>query len=178
MKIHIIRHGEVDMTWKKYYNSVSFDKACSTYDISTIKLSDIKYKNTNNEKIYISGLSRTNETALMIFGNKTFYKSELFNEVPLKSFMDTKSNLPLTVWNVIGRIQWLIGSKRQIETKLKTIKRANKAINMLEQENKDCYVVTHGFFAKILIKQLIKRGFKINKKTLMMNNLDEIIAYK
>lgn len=178
MKIHIIRHGVVDMKWEKHYDSASFDKACSTYDTSSIKPSDIRYKDFNNEKIYISGLSRTRETALMLFGNRTFYKSELFNEVPLRSFKDTKRMIHLIVWKVIGRMQWILGNERQIESRMQTIERANKAIDMLEQENADCYVVTHACFANTFINELKRRGYKISKNTFRMNNLERIIAYK
>lgn len=178
MKIVIIRHGKVDMEWERYYDSVSFDKACSTYDIRPIRLSDTRYENKNTHKIYTSYLSRTNETACMLFGDNVFYKSELFNEVPLRSFIDTKRNLPLIVWNVIGRLQWLFDNRRQIETRSQTIERAEKAIDMLEKENTDCIVVTHACFANTFFKQLRKRGYRIDKRTFRMNNLERVTAYK
>lgn len=36
MKITIIRHGKVDMTWDKKYNSAAYDSACAQYDQSPI----------------------------------------------------------------------------------------------------------------------------------------------
>lgn len=178
MKIVIIRHGKVDMEWDRYYDSVSFDKACSIYDISPIRLSNTRYENKNNDKIYISGLSRTSETARMLFGDNDFYKSELLNEVPLRSFTDTIRKLPLIIWNVIGRLQWLFNNKRQPETRSQTIDRAEKAISMLEKENADCIVVTHACFANTFTKQLKKRGNKIDKRKFRMNNLERVTAYK
>lgn len=178
MKIVLIRHAEVSMKWEKSYNTVTFDEACRNYDISPIKQINKKCADRTRHKIYISELSRTRETALQLFGDDIFYKSELFNEVPLKSFMDIKRNLPLIIWNIMGRMQWLAGTKRQNEVKRQTVERARKAALMLEQENVDCYVVTHGFFMRTLLQELVKRGFKINKKKFKVNNLEEIIAYK
>lgn len=178
MKIVIIRHGEVNMNWEKSYDTVTFDEACKNYDISSIKLIDKKIEMGTKHKIYISKLSRTRETALQLFGDKVFFESELFNEVPLKSFINTKKKLPLTVWNVMGRIQWMIGNKRQAEIKKQTVKRAKQAVLMLEQDNMDCYIVTHGFFVRTLLHELVERGFKINKNKIRFNNLEEITAYK
>lgn len=178
MKIVIIRHGEVDMKWGKSYDSISFDNACSNYDSSPIKASEIRYENKNNDKIYISGLSRTNETAHMLFGDNDFYKSELLNEVPLRSFTDTMRKLPLIIWNVIGRLQWLFDNKRQPETRSQTINRAKRAIDMLEKENADCIVVTHACFANTFTEQLKKRGYKIDKRKFRMKNLERVTAYK
>lgn len=157
---------------------MAFDEACKKYDVSPIKQINKKCAAGTKHKIYISEFSRTRETALQLFGEDIFYKSELFNEVSLKSFMDTKRNLPLIIWNIMGRIQWLAGSKRQTEVKRQTVERARKAVLMLEQENVDCYVITHGFFMRTLLQELVKRGFKINKKKIRVNNLEEIIAYK
>ncbi|HCW52745.1 MAG TPA: hypothetical protein DG753_03180 [Clostridium sp.] len=96
----------------------------------------------------------------------------------MRSFTDTKMVLPLIVWNVIGRLQWLFDNKRQTETRSQTIDRAEKAIDMLEKENDDCIVVTHACFANIFTKQLRKRGYKIDKRKFRMNNLEKITAYK
>lgn len=181
MKVVLLRHGEVDMQWNKKYSSAEFDRACRNYDTSPIKeiSKEFKLKNKYNEaKIYISTLPRTKETAVKVFGENIFYKSELLNEVPLKSFIDTGSKLPLGIWNVMGRLQWFFNNSRQRETKQETEERAKKAILMLEENNEDCYVVTHGFYLKVLLKELEKEGFKIDKRRIKLKNLEEVVAVK
>ena len=39
-------------------------------------------------------------------------------------------------------------------------------------------VVSYVFFSRILLHELVERGFKINKNKIRMNNLEEITAYK
>lgn len=38
----------------------------------------------------------------------------LINEVPLKSSFDTKMNVPLWFWNLVGRLQWFINCRKQL----------------------------------------------------------------
>lgn len=175
MKIILIRHAKVDMKWNRHYHSSSFDNACSLYDTSKItKLNRVK--RSSIEKIYISDLSRTYETAVQLFGNKDFKKLELINEVPLRSFTDTKRSLPCFIWMALGRMQWWMENKRQPETKSETIHRAKQVVSMLIHENEDCYIITHGLFIKVLLKELRRAGFQISKNKLKWENLDEIIA--
>lgn len=180
MKIYIIRHGRVNMKWEKKYDSKDYDKACSIYDISPVQKIDEKINTLSEEKIYISELSRTFDTASQLFNRKEsdYIKTGLLNEVPLRSFMDTKHEMPLLLWNIIGRLQWKFSNKRQMETINQTYNRADKAIEFLERENRDCYVVTHGFFMRVLIKQLKKKEYKITGPKMNIGNLDMIIACK
>ncbi len=180
MKIYIIRHEKVDMEWHKKYNSVSYDEDCNKYDISPV-ITDKreKIKVSNDVTIYISALSRTYETACKLFDRRDFIRTPLISEVPLKSFKDTTKEYPTWLWNIRGRLQWLNNNKRQDETKVETIKRANDMIKQIEQANKDCYLVTHGFFMRTLIKELEKNGYNIirNNKH-RISNLDIIMAEK
>lgn len=180
MKIIIIRHEKVDMTWEKKYNSVTYDLACNKYDESPIVLSDKEYSKKDDAKtVYISELSRTYETACRLFSKEVFIKTALLNEVPLKSFKDTNKMYPLWIWNFVGRVQWLLESNRQAESKKKTIIRAKEMIKLLEENQEDCYLVTHGFFMRVLIKELKKRGYTIrNNNFLGISNLDMIVAIK
>lgn len=118
LEIIIIRHEKVDMIWDKTYSSITYDKACDKYDNSPI-ISDMQsnYEVDIQKKIYISELIRTYETAIKLFGEADFIKTPLINEVPIKSFKATKRIYPLWVWNVLGRLQWLMNNKRQTEGK-------------------------------------------------------------
>ena len=177
MEIVIIRHAKVNMTWEKAYDSKGFDSACSEYD--TKEISNVTEKISNKNVVYISSLPRTYETACKLFDSEDFYKTSLINEVPLRSFKDTNKKYPLWVWNIVGRLQWMFNNKRQIETRNETIVRAHNAIDIIESNNKDCFVITHGFYMMTLIKELRHRGYKIQKKHgAGIANLEKIIASK
>lgn len=177
MKITIIRHGKVDMEWKKWYTSEQFDEDCTKYDISPIAPVDDKEEMTI-VSIYISTLKRSRQTAEQLFGDKTFLETELLDEVPLKSFCDCKVLLPLWMWNVGGRLQWMMQSRRQPERKADTQKRAKRLIENLIEQNRDCILVSHGFFMRTLIAELKRQGFCISKSGVGIANLAQITAIK
>lgn len=118
MKIVIIRHAKVNMEWEKRYDSALYDLACKKYDTSDIvPISEIISSGNSVCMIYISELSRSYKTAYKLFGRTDFCRTSLINEVPLRSFKDTKKKYPLWIWDFIGRLQWLFNNKRQPETR-------------------------------------------------------------
>ncbi len=179
MKIVIIRHGKVAMKWPKKCSSYDFDKACVEYDKSDLEKTNIIPLAEQVDRIYVSKLLRSKNTAKSLFPNKEFYEMPEIGEVPLKSFMDTKKRLPLWIWNVLGRVQWYIGSARQLENRNDTIERANKVIDLCESEKGDCVLVTHGFFMKTFIAVLKERGYMLlGNNRLEIKNLQIISAEK
>ncbi len=199
MQIIIIRHAKVDMSWDKEYNSATYDLACDRYNECPIisvsnessampiwafgecrEGSNIEYSKIDDTKtVYISELSRTYETACRLFKNTDFVRTALLNEVPLKSFKDTNKNYPLWFWNFAGRLQWFLQSKRQMESKEETVIRAKEMMKLLEERWEDCYLVTHGFFMRVFMKELKKQGYKIQKnKFFGISNLDMVVAMK
>ena len=166
------------MKWRKLYTSEQFDAACNTYDISPIYLLNEKADKDVWEKVYISSLKRTRDTAEQLFGSIELVETELLNEVPLKSFCDSKVLLPLWIWNIVGRIQWMFGSDRQDEVRTDTKRRADMLIAELIHKNSDCILISHGFFMKTLVQELRKQDFVINKGKLRFKNLEKVIAEK
>ncbi len=125
LKEIIMRHGKVDFQWQKRYTSMEFNKACEEYDVAPVgKNMEASFIRCRN--IYISTLPRTEETAKMLFPEGQFRKSALINEVPLRPWIDTKMQMPLWIWNVMGRMQWAINSKRQQEGRSITKVRAKE----------------------------------------------------
>ncbi len=179
MRIAIIRHGKVNMKWPKKCSSEDFDLACAEYDRSDLEYINIIPIEKQVGRIYVSKLSRSVNTAKSLFPNNEYYEMPEIGEVPLKSFMDTKQRLPLWIWNVLGRVQWYIGSERQLEKRKDTMQRANKVIDLCESEDEECILVTHGFFMHTLIKVLKSRGyFLVGNYQLDIKNLQIIRAEK
>lgn len=177
MKIVIIRHAKVNYKWKFWYSSQEFNKSCYEYDTSPIGLLN-KHNIKTNKLIYISELSRAYDTAKLIFGENKFIKTNLLNEVPIKAFTDKFIILPLIAWRVIGRIQWYINSKRQIETRDETYNRAKKTVDFLEEKNEDCFVICHACYMRVLLKELKHRGYKGNYSMINIKNLKKFVLIK
>lgn len=179
MRITVIRHGKVNMKWPKRCSSEDFDKACAEYDRSDLEYTDMVPLEKQAGKVYVSKLSRSVNTAKVLFPDKEYGEMPEIGEVPLRSFMDAKKRLPLWIWNVLGRVQWYIGSKRQPEKREDTIRRANKVIDLCEGEEGNCTLVTHGFFMHTLNKVLKNRGYSLaGNNQLEIKNLQIIIAEK
>ena len=167
------------MNWPKKCSSEDFDKACAEYDRCELEpVNTIPLENTAR-RIYVSTLSRSVDTAKSLFPNSEYYEMPEIGEVPLKSFIDTQKRLPLWIWNVLGRVQWYIGSKRQPESRKATMQRADKVIDLCESTNEDCIFVTHGFFMHTLISVLKSRGYLLaGNNQLDIKNLQIIRAEK
>lgn len=183
VRIIVIRHEKVDMTWDKKYNSAAYDLACEYYDRCPVAFPDKKYaKIVGARKVYISELSRTYDTACRLFNGTDFVKTSLLNEVPLRSFRDTQRAYPLWVWNFIGRLQWFLGKGRQPERREETRIRAREMIGLVEKRQEDCYLVTHGFYMRVLIGELRRCGYRIGEGRFFgsfgIANLDWVVAVK
>ena len=178
LRVVIIRHAEVDFCWSRRCTSEMFDSECRKYDLSPIRNVTYSIPQTVYQKIYVSELSRSKDTAKILFPNEEFFESRLINEVPLGSSFDSKKKRPLWFWNVSGRLQWFINSPRQQEGKNETRKRARRFIKAIVNADEDCAVVTHGFFMHTLIQELKKSGFKVDNNHSKFKNGECVIATK
>lgn len=176
MRVVIIRHGKVHFQWKKWSTSEQFNKDCKMYDEAPIfsLLSDVP--KINHQKIYISSLQRSRATANQLFGEKDFISTKLIDEVPLCASVTSNKKLPLIFWNVSGRLQWFFNIHSQKECRKETIYRAKQFVEMIVKEEKDCIVVTHGFFMHTLLEQMKKQAFHINHTRLSYANGECVIA--
>jgi|SRR3989339_450886 len=182
MKIFLIRHAKVQYSWQKKYSSSSFNKACKEYDsASIVKISNDKVENINaivgkNFEILTSELFRTKDTAKQLFGNTKFVSSILLNEIPLLSYCTTEKEKSTWKWKIFGRLQWLLGNKKQ-KSKEIIIKEIKNIIEYICKSKINKVVIGHGFYFLILIKELRKIGWKVNSVG-RMKNLDIVICKK
>lgn len=176
MRVVIIRHGKVHFQWKKWSTSEQFNKDCKMYDEAPIfsLLSDVP--KIDHQKIYISSLQRSRATANQLFSEKDFISTKLIDEVPLCASVTSNKKLPLIFWNVSGRLQWFFNIHSQKECRKETIYRAKQFVEMIVKEEKDCIVVTHGFFMHTLLEQMKKQAFHINHARLSYANGECVIA--
>ncbi|MBQ4270469.1 MAG: histidine phosphatase family protein [Clostridiales bacterium] len=176
MKIVLIRHAKVDYDWRKWSSARQFDADCEGYDRAPVLSGSYDVPEDDISRIYISSLQRTRDTARQIFGDKECISSELIDEVPLSSSIGLRNKMPLSFWNVTGRLQWWLNCRKQKEGRKQTFLRAALFVDMLVAKNEDCAVVTHGFFMHTLISVLKKQGFHIGGTSLHYGNGQCIVA--
>ena len=178
MRAVIIRHAEVNYSRSRRCTSEMFDSECEKYDLSPIK--DVIYSipQTVYQKKYVSELSRSHDTAKILFPNGEYSESRLINEVPLKSCFDTKLEMPLWFWSLVGRLQWFINSKRQVETRRQTRARAKEFAELIRNDDMDVAVVTHGFYMHTLLQEMKKVGFRMTGSSIKFKNGEYVTAEK
>lgn len=180
MKITIIRHAKVDYHFPYAVNPEGQIIAAMQYDAAPIKKVGAYQINTDLP-VYISKLRRSRDTALLIFGDREYIESGLFDEVPLVPFTRLKLQLPVFIWDIFGRLCWIFPGN-QPESKPETQKRADKAIDLLETTElagrKECYLISHAFFMHTLFRQLRKRGYSSDFVRLRIENLQQFVFTK
>lgn len=178
MRVVIIRHAEVDFCWSRWCSSEMFDSECRKYDLSPIKNVTYSIPQIAYQKIYISKLSRSKDTAKLLFPSREYLESPLLNEVPLKSSFDTKMYMPLWFWNLTGRLQWFINYRRQAEGRRQTRERAKEFVELIKSDDMDLAVVTHGFYMHTLLQEMKKGGFRMTGSSVKFKNGKYVIAEK
>ena len=193
MKLTLIRHGKVNMTYEKRYDSASYDVAQEGYDTADIfpvpvEAADPAVKAallpgaedpTKRLKFYISTLPRTRQTLKGLYGGVPYTETDLLREVPLIASFDTARVLPRSFWRALGRTQWFLNRGRQPEHRRDTRQRAKKLVDTLIEKNEDAVLVTHEFYLYTLLSELKRRGFQVarpQKTRFRINNLEHIYA--
>ena len=113
MKILLIRHGEVAMTWKQHCTPEEYNKAVEAYEEADIVPIDKPLDTGDYEHIYVSTEKRAIQTQQQLFptaGDDMVTQTPLLNEVPLEAFTDSPKSRPRWVYDLGGRMQWRWGS--------------------------------------------------------------------
>lgn len=159
MKILMIRHQKPDMEWERRYSSEEYDRACRLYDEADVLPVESPQEMGDYTRIYVSTLKRAMQTAEQMFPAfpaSMIKRTELLDEVPLRAFCQTEKSYPRWTYDVLGRVQWGLG-KHQKETRAETKRRADQLIDLLEKENENAILVTHGFLMGVLIRRFRRR---------------------
>lgn len=171
-----MRHGKVNFQWKKWSTSEQFNQACEMYDKAPVFTLFPDIPQIDCQTVYISSLQRSRDTAIQLFGEKDFISTKLLDEVPLCASVPSNIKLPLMFWNVSGRLQWFFNIRSQKEIRKDTVYRAEQLIEMITEKEKNCMIVTHGFFMHTLLRQMKKHTFQISHTRLRYSNGEYVIA--
>lgn len=171
MKIILIRHAEVDIDKSSLTYAFELKKWLDIYDHAQIKKdfiskSEITEIFNSSDKIFCSRLRRSYDS-VALYGKTPYEQNELFNEARLPYGNWGWVKLPLVLWAVIFRAMWLFGYKNNGESIKDAKIRAKKGASKLIESCKNGSSVTllgHGLINKLIGKELLKQGWKIQGK--------------
>lgn len=160
MKIGLVRHFKVQHNFGKYMTSEDFRKYVDYYDRAEVIPKEVDMRNMVWDKCYSSDLPRAVRTAQAIY-NGEILKTELLREIRLSPAFNTEFRIPLTTWNVLGRLAWYMSHNSQAEKRHETEKRAKDfLLNILSLGESNILIVSHGGMMFHIQKELSRNGFR------------------
>ncbi len=169
MKLYVLRHGETDYNKEGRFqgqNNISLNEEGKKQAQETRKeLQNIKF-----DKVFVSPLKRTIETAKIVVPN---YKIEIDNRIIERSFgkLEGKKSIP----DYEERIkEFEIESIEELEKRVECF--IKEILNEV-QKDQNILVVTHGGVAQIINKMLEKKYNEINFKDFILKN-GKYICYR
>lgn len=169
MQIIIIRHQKVSLTCSGKYMYSEMGNYFASYDtarVVPIVHNSVQLKPNEVQEIYTSTLSRSIQTAELLFGNDILFRSkDLFNEYKKHVPVIRGVELGCATWKGLSTISWILGfGKNNGESYSEAKVRASLAADFLEinaSYKGKVILVGHGFINHHIKKYLKKKGWKM-----------------
>jgi broad specificity phosphatase PhoE len=168
MTVTLIRHYKVIHARQRRYTPAGYLSALKEYDDADVANQHVQLPR-EYQRIITSTLKRTRQTLGFLYGQREHEQTPLLDEVPMAPFTDKDREYDAAFLDVMARIQWAFNNPRQPETKAMTVARANAFVDGFLREGASCLVIGHGFFFRILSREMLKRGFS-GKAIVYMRN--------
>ena len=169
LQIYLIRHAKTNVKKNLFYSAQEVKQYYQDYNSSpviAINPDVVSVKLNPNHVIYCSSMSRSQETALSIFGKRyPIVADTTFREFESK-VISAKSivKLPLPLWQLFNRGTWILGfNNRGIENYREAKQRAKRAAENLvkvAKEEETAILVAHGMLSGAISKELKKKGWR------------------
>ena len=161
MIVGLVRHFPVDFKLDNWSNSSTFNQNMEAYNSEDIIPITPDHDFKQWDYCFTSTMKRALETSKII-GTNTCVKTDLLREVPLRAGFRTGFKIPVFLWALIARLQWLLKTGPQPENSKMSLARARKFIQqhcLSTSQSARILVITHGFFMICLRRELLKLGF-------------------
>ncbi len=169
LQIYLIRHAKPNVKKNLFYSVQDVKQYYHDYDSSpviAINPDVVSVKLNSNHVIYCSSMSRSQETALSIFGKHyPVVADATFREFESK-VINAKSivKLPLPLWQLFNRGTWMLGFNHGgIESYREAKQRATCAAENLEkvaEQEETAILVAHGMLNGAICNELEKKGWR------------------
>ncbi|MGG5255352.1 histidine phosphatase family protein [Neobacillus sp. SM06] len=174
MEISFIRHGESLLTEKNKMTATEFKKWVERYNDHGV-FENSSYPAAALEKaaaaflVITSDLKRSIESARLLNPAAKIISDPLFRETELPIDLPKLLNIKLkpNTWSVSLRLLWLCGYSNECESLNQAKSRAVKASQQLihyANEYESIVLVGHGFFNRLIAKELQKKGWQSKRK--------------
>lgn len=170
MEISLIRHGKSQLIENDRIVFAEFMQWVEKYDLNGVfeepVYPDLTMEKVADAKLVItSDLKRSLVSAKLLNPKTKIISDPLFRETELPTNLKLLFNLKFkpNTWAVILRLLWLIGYSNQCESLSQARVRAKNASEKLiayANEHNSVVVVGHGFFNRLIAKELKKMGWK------------------
>lgn len=179
MKVLLIAGGKAAMTKEKHYTSAEFEETARHALDRDIEAAKVERISSHGRPVYVSSAKNAVLTAELLFTDGEIIEEPLLNEVPVRAYKDTEKKLPLWCWQLMASIQRFFGNDRQLETKAQAKVRADKLLDLLETKNRDCILISHPIYIKILLNRFSARGYCITgRNTVRITPLNRLLITK
>jgi broad specificity phosphatase PhoE len=167
MEITLIRHGKSLWTENKPITAQEFRNWVEQYDSQGV-YEEKSYPPETLRKIraativITSDLKRSKDSAEYIKPNGTVISNSLFRETEMPFVKIGGLRLHASIWGVILRCLWFMGCSNRCESVSGAKRRAEAAASFLAKsalEHYNVVLVGHGFFNRMIAKELIKNGW-------------------
>lgn len=179
MKALLIVSGKAAMTKEKQYTAAEFEETFRHGLDCDIEETQGERISSHGRPVYVSSAKNAVRTAELLFADAEMIEEPLLNEVPVRAYKDTEKKLPLWRWQLMASIQRFFGNSRQPETRAQAKARSKKLLDLLEAKNRDCILISHPVFMKVLLDQFSARGYCITRSNLFrIAPLERIVITK
>lgn len=90
-------------------------------------------------------------------------------------YKQTNNKKPIMFWLFRARLLWQFQKRDVTETREHTLNRINKLLDIIEENDKECILVGHGFYFYVMSSILRNRGYRRNGKKRLKNG--ESVTY-
>ena len=172
MEISIIRHGKPEINVDTSISANEFITWIQSYNAATISSYSQPQFNTllqtKSCKVLVSShLPRSIDSAKAINSSKLILSDKLFAEAGLPAANWKLIKLSPKIWAIFFRILWLLGYSKNSESfkefQQRALLAADKLIELASVHQRVLFV-GHGIFNRLLVKELLQRGWTGPKK--------------
>ena len=158
MTLHLIRHFKVLNTIPIWITANEFNEWVDIYDQEPLKPLDVSLPE-GVDLILCSTFSRARRSIEMITTKEVVYLDSLV-EVDPKVPWKSSFKLPKYLWFILGRVLWY-RNRLEGENRVDSKERAREVLEYIKKSQRNnIFILTHGFFLKVLEKELLAQGFK------------------
>ena len=160
MELVIYRHAEPIVSSNETISGCNFSRWVQKYNASGIRTT--YFLHDREEVVHTSNLLRSIETGRII--GKKIIESPLLREAETPLLRFPAIHLKAKAWLFISRSLWLLGAKTRCESFLETKLRVKRTVDMFESllpEERRIVVIGHGFINRMIKKELLHRGWRL-----------------